>query len=56
MLLSPRAVAATGHGYGPGGSRCPCCAPAPKARKANRRSTRRRENQTWQAEVRKGNV
>ena len=49
MLLSTKAhnAAARGLAYGPGGPRCPCCGPAPKARKAERRRVRRAEVRAW---------
>ena len=53
MLLSTRAHnrVSGGNSYGPGGPRCVCCGPAPKARKANRRRVRRVEARAWKREV-----
>jgi hypothetical protein len=47
MLLSTRTHNRANGGIGPGGNRCPCCAPAPKARKAARRRVRRVEANAW---------
>jgi hypothetical protein len=53
LMLSVRAHnAAGGFRYGPGGPRCTCCAPAPKARKMERRRVRRAEAQAWKGEAR----
>ena len=38
------------EGVGPGGYRCPCCAPAPKRRKSARRAERRRAKQAEKRE------
>ena len=51
MLLSTRSHnRAGGNNYGPGGPRCPCCAPAPKGRRAERRRTKRTERNSWKKE------
>jgi len=52
LMLAPRAHnAAASQGYGPGGTRCPCCAPAPKDRIKERRQVRRAEARAWKREA-----
>lgn len=36
---------------GPGGRACVCCYPAPKNRKADKRTAKRRERNNWKKEV-----
>lgn len=38
-------------GYGPGGYKCPCCGPAPKHRKKERRRVKRKLRQMTQKEI-----
>jgi len=52
LMLAPRSHNRVGgNNYGPGGPRCNCCGPAPKARRTERRRTRRAETRTWKKEI-----
>ena len=47
MMLSQRTRANTSVAVGCGGSKCVCCADAPKFNKKNRRTVRRVEKREW---------
>lgn len=51
MLMTQRARANGKHAIGPGGSRCACCAEAPKNNRRVRRAVKRAERQDWKREV-----